>query len=390
MQIELTVDGEGTAKAKRTNALSERTRRVLWARAAGRCQYTGCNKLLIGDLISGADDKNYGFVAHIVADTPTGPRGDIARSVLLSDDVANLMLMCYVHHKLIDVDAVVDYPEERLVAMKAAQEARIAIVSEIMEDRASHVLRYAAGIGSHESPVRYEDVSAAMLPSRYPAEGRHTIDLELRGLERRDHELDFWTIQRDNLARQFAKKLAERIEARDVHHLSVFALAPQPLLIELGRLLGDILPAEVHQLHREPAGWRWAEDAEPITFSVRRAVQKTGMVALILGLSATVNEDRVTGVLGSDVAIWSIEAANPHNDIMRRRGDLAEFRRLLRSLLNEIKASHGESTHIHLFPALPVSAAVEVGRVWMPKADLPLMVYDQNRRLGFMQTLSIS
>jgi len=29
-----------------------------------------------------------------------------------------------------------------------------------------------------------------------------------------------------------------------------------------------------------------------------------------------------------------------------------------------------------------VSTAVEVGRIWMPKADLPLVIYDQNRALG--------
>jgi len=46
--------------------------------------------------------------------------------------------------------------------------------------------------------------------------------------------------------------------------------------------------------------------------------------------------------------------------------------------LNDIKAAHGEHTVIHVFPVLPVSAAVEVGRVWMPKADLPLVIYDQN------------
>jgi hypothetical protein len=34
--------------------------------------------------------------------------------------------------------------------------------------------------------------------------------------------------------------------------------------------------------------------------------------------------------------------------------------------------------------------AVEVGRVWMPKADLLLRVYDQNRRLqGFKEALSL-
>lgn len=108
---------ETRPKAARTNALSELSRRVLWTRAAGRCQYTGCNKSLIGDLISGAEDKNFGFVAHIVADTAPGPRGDTVRSPLLSDDVNNLMLLCYVHHKLIDVDAVAEHPEGRLLAM---------------------------------------------------------------------------------------------------------------------------------------------------------------------------------------------------------------------------------------------------------------------------------
>jgi allophanate hydrolase subunit 2 len=39
---------------------------------------------------------------------------------------------------------------------------------------------------------------------------------------------------------------------------------------------------------------------------------------------------------------------------------------------------------------MPVSAAVELGRVWMPKADLPLVIYDQNTSLGgFVKALEI-
>lgn len=76
---------------------------------------------------------------------------------------------------------------------------------------------------------------------------------------------------------------------------------------------------------------------------------------------------------------------------MRRPEDLAEFKRRLRRLLDRIKATHGEDAVINVFPALPNSAAVEVGRVWMPKADLPLHIYDQNRAAGgFISTLRIS
>ena len=83
----------GNTRRARTNALTPLTRTILWAKAGGRCQYAGCNKLLIGDMISGAEDKNFGFVAHIVADTPDGPRGHPIRSAPLSNDVNNLMLL---------------------------------------------------------------------------------------------------------------------------------------------------------------------------------------------------------------------------------------------------------------------------------------------------------
>jgi len=182
-----------------------------------------------------------------------------------------------------------------------------------------------------------------MLPHRYPADGRLTLEIELRASAHSDHEADYWAFQRETLSRQFKSKVRERLEAREIRHLTVFALAPQPLLIELGRHLCDITQMDVYQLHREPKGWA-----------------------------------------------WPVEADHPNNDIMKRPSELGEFRRLLRSTFNAIKARHGERAVINVFPALPVSAAVEVGRVWMPKVDLPLVIYDQNRTLGgFTKALEI-
>ena len=58
----------------------QKVQSALWAGAAGRCQYQGCNQDLIGDLISRNEDALFGFLAHIVADSATGPRGDPVRS----------------------------------------------------------------------------------------------------------------------------------------------------------------------------------------------------------------------------------------------------------------------------------------------------------------------
>lgn len=170
----------------------------------------------------------------------------------------------------------------------------------------------------------------------------------------------------------------------------MFALAPQPLLAELGRLLCDIAPAAVRQRHREPASWAWQPDQPRIAFQTSEpAEKKAGPIALKLGVSATLTDERVTQVLGPETTIWAVTADNPHNDILRSPEDQAAFRRLLRRLLDRIKAVHGEGQTIHVFPALPASLAVDLGRVWMPKADLAMTIYDNNRTAGFVPAITL-
>lgn len=379
---------ETARNAKRTS-IPAKVRSALWARAAGRCEYRGCNVDLVGDLIAGKEDGLYGFIAHIVADAPGGPRGDPVRSPLLAKELSNLMLMCARHHKLIDSDAETEHPEELLVGMKKAHEERIETNTGIDEERASHVIRFGATIASSEALVSTQAIFAAMMPERHPAM-RQTIDLEMLNQAYRDNEPEYWTLQRRNLDRLFVEKVGGRIERQEIRHLSVFALAPQPLLIELGRLLYDIVPTTVHQLHREPPTWQWQRDKPVLEFVRGEPTEGAdGEIALKLAVSATVTDQRIYDVLGENAAIWSLSIAEPGNDVVRQPEDLVAFRSALRKLYNDIKARHGEDTVINLFPALPVSLAVETGRVWMPKADLPLRIYDQTRGAGFVETFTV-
>lgn len=372
------------------STIPQKLQSAIWARAGGRCQYRGCNVDLVGDLIAGRRDGLYGFIAHIVADSADGPRGNPVRSPQLAKDLCNLMLMCGRHHKLIDVDQAAEHPEELLLAMKAAHESRIALVAGIDEERSSHVLRFCSTIGQNEALVSKQAIFSAMAPDRFP-ESDQTIDLELLNLAMTDGEQAYWTTQAENLRRQFAAKVSGRIERQEIRHVSVFALAPQPLLIELGRLLCDIVPVVTHQRHREPSSWRWARDSKPVTYLTSEPTsQRDGPVVLKLGVSATVTDDRIEAVLGSKPAIWSLSADAPGNDIIRHPDDQASYRKLLRGLFDRIKATHGPAGDLHVFPAVPASLAVETGRVWMPKADLPMLVYDQQPGRGFVPALRIA
>jgi hypothetical protein len=172
------------------------------------------------------------------------------------------------------------------------------------------------------------------------------------------------------------------MERGEIRRLTVFGLAPIPLLIELGRQISDIATADVRQLLRNPKGWKWDPTSEPVRFDVVRASPSSGRVALKLEISSPILDERVHSVLGPDASIWSISATDAHNDIMRRPEDLAQFARLFRTTLDAIKVTHGENTVVHLFPAIPVSTAVETGRSWQPKAHPTVKIYDQNRKLG--------
>lgn len=362
----------------------------LWGQAAGRCQYTGCNCPLYRDDVTQAE-FNSAYIAHIIADKPDGPRGDPVLSGQLRQDLSNLMLLCDVHHRLVDKIDVAGHPAPVLQEMKRTHEERIELLTGIAEEKQSHVLLYGARIGEHDAPLTMAKAQGAMVPERFPASAR-PICLGMKHGTYADAEAQYWSIEREHLRRQIQAVVRPLLADEAIEHLSIFALAPIPLLIELGRQLSDIPAADVFQLHREPPDWVWHPQPTDFQFTVSEShVTDATTVALVLSLSATITPDRVHAVLGDDTAIWTVTHASPGNDFLKSREQLQAFRRTVRKVFDDIKAKHGDGTQLHVFPAIPVSAAIEFGRVWMPKADLSFDVYDQNRATGgFTHALTIS
>jgi len=141
----------------------------LWGKAAGRCQYQGCNERLWLDELTQVE-FNTAYIAHIIADRPNGPRGDETLSEILKSDISNLMLLCDKHHRLVDIADVVGHPTTRLQSMKCRHEGRMEMVTDISENHQSHLLFYSASIGAHSVGVSFEEARQALLPERYPAD----------------------------------------------------------------------------------------------------------------------------------------------------------------------------------------------------------------------------
>lgn len=105
-------------------AISVKTRVILWGRAGGRCSFAGCGRELVEDATATDDESLVGDIAHIVAQSPDGPRGNAPLSLEQRDKHANLILLCKKHHKIID-DQENTYTVESLQLMKAAHEQRV-------------------------------------------------------------------------------------------------------------------------------------------------------------------------------------------------------------------------------------------------------------------------
>src|SRR5690606_36034013 len=67
------------------------------------------------------DESLVGEACHIVASSPEGPRGQSPMTQEQRDKLANLILLCNVHHKQVDDQPNV-FSVERLIDIKAAHE----------------------------------------------------------------------------------------------------------------------------------------------------------------------------------------------------------------------------------------------------------------------------
>ena len=368
--------------------IKTKNQNLLWAISGGRCEYEGCNKILHTDILT-KKKYNSAYIAHIVADEPNGPRGDVLRSKILANDINNLMLLCNEHHNLVDKHDVTGHPESRLLAMKQKHEERIRRVTSIAPNMSSEIILYGANIGKHNSPLSYQTAYEAISPDYYPA-SESAIELGLKNAPFTDDTDTYWITEETNLCEQFNLKVKPKLMQGNTDHYSLFALAPQPLLIKFGVLLNDLNNLRVYQKHREPSTWKWQTTSSKIEYIVHEPVDKTKTPVLVFSLSATITHNRIEKILGDNISIWEITInGTPDNDFLKTQALLSDFRHTARHTFDKIKAHHG-CIDLHIFPAMPVSASIELGRVWMPKADMPLIIYDENKsKGGFYKTITI-
>ncbi len=230
------------------------------------------------------------------------------------------------------------------------------------------IVIYCAKIAADIPQIDYNLAREALPKSMKPL-GR---PYEIKNENPEQDEILFWEKESAFLAKK-VNELFTSMSVTKKMHLSLFALAPMPLLVKLGSLLNEKCQVEVYQKHRNPDNWnRLDEEGQELV--VKRPDNMNKKAVLVFSLSASIR-DRINHFYDDTASIWEVTVANPNMDMLRSKRQQDDFKKIVRDLLTEISNStHDNTIAVHM--AMPVACAVELGRVWMTKGHKSLELYD--------------
>ena len=363
-----------------TRNIGHRNQLILCIQAGGRCEFDGCNRYLFEHHLT---HKRFNFaqMAHIVAFSELGPRGNVQERPADINNLDNLMLMCHPCHKQVD-DFPEEFSRETLEAYKKAHEARIALLTSASPDRQTSALILISKIGGKKVKVSPAEINEAVAP-RYSATRNGTL-IDLTNIE--DVGEAFYSVAVSQVKRDVERFLDTVMTDEKTNHLSLFALAPIPILVYAGSLLSNKVPSELFQKHRDTQNWQWKTDGALAHYKVALVRQGTNAkkVALVLSLSGKIHPEDLPTAVTLDATIYEItlEKDTPHPGFLRQQQDLSNFGTIYQRTLREIGTNHGKLEELHFFPAIPAPVAVLCGQELMPKIDPVLVVYDGDKRQG--------
>lgn len=342
--------------------ISAPVRRDLWIAAAGRCEFRGCCKPVDRDFLTKKAKSVVGESAHIIADSPAGARGVPGLSEKLAADPSNLMLACFDCHSRIDRHGQSnEFTAEQLRAMKRDHEARIEFMYSAtgVEDSMPVVMSFP--VGAHVPVIDVRHIQHAMLTNsgfkRFPTAGSVHIDQSNFFLQ--DNEPDFWGNAQRALTQQYEQRILPELVARKgAVHLTIAGFAPIPMLMKLGALVGDKTPAAVMDLPNEVA----------LGHAGRLPRAQLHIHGTAYASSRNIGRRQHLGQaqhpVGRDVV--EFHAVAPDRGIIRKESHVQQFRTSFNAFLQQLFAAGARVLHLH--PATPLSASIEIGRTLLPKA----------------------
>jgi hypothetical protein len=280
---------------------------------------------------------------------------------------------------------------ERLREIKRTHEERILRLTGFDPANKTTIVRLRANFDSQVAdPIARGAIEQAIAPKFMQDEQGLEVDLTQVPFR---FSPEFWTIAADQVRSRVAANLAPGVAREAVRHVSVFAMAPIPLLMVLGHAIGSLVPVDLYQRHMDTDSWCWKDETEPTEFTVTAERDGSpGEVVVLISVSGKIDRQKLPVEL-SGLPLYELTVANgvPARNRINTRADLERFRNVYQGLLGAIRRDHPDAEVIHLFPAAPAPVAVTCGREVLRKVDPVIHVYDFDKvAMRYAYTLKVN
>ena len=364
-------------KKGRGAGISVRTRQQVLLDAHGRCMFEGCGADLTVDPVTG-ERGNFATLAHNVASSEGGARGVRYLSAGLADDPENILLLCDIHHRLIDTVARADYPAATLSAMRS----RFCEVSNSLLDALAFAPTPAFCVAW---PVHQQRIA---LPSAQQiARALKPIGARLDGVLRNvsDNDAVFRALKGASLWDAMSAAVEQTssdilLQARgEGYRAALFAMGLMPALISLGAKLGNKCEIVPMLRYRENGLWYWPVNEPRGEFYVvdgeDRLSDREDEVCMLLGLTAVPKVMWSTAEsMGMGTVSVIARAECLGNGALGHPDDGAAFRQRMQELLHRLRDMHGVQ-RVHVLPCASNAACVFFGQSF-DSYHPELLIYD--------------
>lgn len=345
---------------------SDRTLKILWGRAAGRCAVTTCRVELIIDSTDFDPMVLIGEIAHIEAASDSGPRANPQKPAKARDEYENLILLCKNCHSRFDGQKNTNTVE----AIRQLRNDHEAWVRNSLPERGRSTTGWSVILLQDIHPFNLESTISALIPDFPSGEPR---------ILRISPDKEDWINIRDKLRGQ-VEVIFEIYDPFDFR-IAVFPLAPVSACITLGYYLTNRPVVRLFQYHRDEHSWRWPDISVPeenLSFPDLPSDQNNsnGDLAICFNLSSYITDDSISELGQHFVDRIDITVDNPTTAWLQHPEQLRELARKTRLVFEFCIAKYPKVSKWHIFYAGPAPGAVLVGQQINPTMYPPVQLYE--------------
>lgn len=348
---------------------TDRTLKLLWGRAAGRCAVPECRVELFAEATDYDPIVVIGDIAHVNAAADDGPRAEPGLTPAERNAYENLILLCKNCHTRID-----GQPGANAVAhLHAMKHAHEDWVRASLPERGRSRTGWTAVALRGDHPLDLATVDEAVSPD-FVVDQPYVLQVPTDATD--------WA----EVDRAIAERARDLLTGDDVfdRRLAIFPIAPISACLALGYHLTSRPHVRLFQHHRDGQNWSWPRRAAPandlVVSGLENQTASSKAATFILHLTATIT-DKVLIEAGAplDCRI-DFRIPAPSTGWLQSPEQITWVAQAARDAFERVMRISPNATEWHIFYAGPAPIAIAIGQQINPTMYPVTQLYEYRHK----------